>query len=199
MSRLSKLTAAVLLAGASASASAWWGGPFSSWAEDFFGDIGFSFNFSMSGTGRGVGRAYDYYGPYAYPYEGVPVPAQGYAPAGLTPEQQKALAERQAQALQQAVEAQRHFAEQLAAQPRPDRATGPDHLPGFEPFSPARGAVDPMRRMTNEPDAALAKTKSELEARREASRKRAQERREALEQRLRTATPWQEGTEQKNI
>ena len=127
MNKLSKIAVAVALAGASVSASAWWG-PFNSWGNDGFGDGWFDFNVSARAHGRGHGwnRYYDSYGPYAYgpwvaPYGAyAPVTAPVY---GITAEQQsalqeqhKAIAEQQQKALQQAVEAQRKLAEQIAAQ-----------------------------------------------------------------------------------
>jgi len=133
MNRFSKLALAAALVGASASASAWWGGPFSSWGDDFFGDGWGDFSLNVSGGGHGWGRGYnryyDYYGPYwggygPYGY-GAPFAPYGFAPAvpalteeqrAAATEQQKAFAEQQAQMLQQAVEAQRKFAEQFAAQ-----------------------------------------------------------------------------------
>lgn len=115
------LVAAFAMAGITSSANAWWGGPFNSWFDDFFGaNGGFSFSFSMSGSGHGRGwnRYYDYQGPYGYPYAGTYAPpGYGYPETAMTPEQQSDAQQRQAQALQQAVEAQRHFAEQMGQQP----------------------------------------------------------------------------------
>jgi Sulphur globule protein len=123
MSKIAQVVVAVVLGGASISANAWWGGPFAEWANDFFSDAGFDFNFSFSvrGSGHDWGRGYDYYGPYGYPYWGAYRPMT-YGPPGpvLSDEQRKVLQDQQTQALQQAVEAQRRFAEQLAhQQPRP--------------------------------------------------------------------------------
>jgi hypothetical protein len=124
MNRLSKIAMAAALAGASVSASAWWG-PFNSWGNDAFGDGWFDFNVSAHAHGRGHGwnRYYDYYGPYAYgpwaaPYVpgAVPFYAMTEEQQNVLQEQHKAIAEQQQKALQQAVEAQRKLAQQFAAQ-----------------------------------------------------------------------------------
>ena len=150
MKKLSKIAMAVALAGASVSASAWWG-PFNSWGNDGFGDGWFDFNVSARAHGRGHGwsRYHDYYGPYAYGPWAAPYGA--YAPAtvpfyGMSeeqrsalPEQHKALAEQQQKALQQAVEAQRKLAEQFAAQqprqPEQWQAKGLDRLASDDFFA----------------------------------------------------------------
>ena len=86
MNKIVKITAIAALLGASASASAWWGGPgSSSWGDNFFGDGFGDFNMSMNTRASGWGRGHGYnhyaphYGPYAYgPY--------GYgAPYGVAP------------------------------------------------------------------------------------------------------------------
>jgi hypothetical protein len=122
MSKIAKVVVAVVLGGATASANAWWGGPFSEWVNDFFGDAGFNFNFgfSMHGSGHGWGRGYDYYGPYGDPYWSAYRPL-AYSPPGpmLSEEQREARERQQNQTLQEAVEAQRRFAEQALRQPPP--------------------------------------------------------------------------------
>ncbi len=86
MNNIVKITAVAALLGASASASAWWGGPgWSNWADEFFGDGFGDFNMNMnthtSGWGRGNG--YNYYAPYYAPYAYGPY---GYgAPYGVAP------------------------------------------------------------------------------------------------------------------
>jgi hypothetical protein len=127
MNKLSRIAMAAALAGASVSASAWWG-PFNSWGNDGFGDGWFDFNVSAHAHGRGHGwnRYHDYYGPYAYgpwaapygPYGpgALPVYAMTEAQQSVLQEQHKAMAEQQQKALQQAVETQRKLAEQFAAQ-----------------------------------------------------------------------------------
>lgn len=112
MKTISKLMAAAVMTAASVSAQAWWGGP-NSWNDGFFGDGGFDFHMSASAHGNGWNRYHNGYAPY-----------YGYAPYGatapaLSAEQQKAFAEQQAQAFEQAREAQRQFAEQMA-QSRPE-------------------------------------------------------------------------------
>lgn len=89
MTKITKIVAITALLGASASASAWWGGPGStSWFDDFMGDGWGDFNMNMStqthGWGRGRGYGYNYYGPYGYPY-GVPYAAPYGAPYGVAP------------------------------------------------------------------------------------------------------------------
>ena len=89
MNKIVKIISLAALLGASASASAWWGGPWggwpgsSGWGDDWFGDGWGDFNISMSGGGRGWGRNryYDYYGPWwggPYGYGGYPY--GGYYP-----------------------------------------------------------------------------------------------------------------------
>lgn len=84
--------AAGVLACATVSASAWWGGPgFGSWADDFAGNgsADFSMSMSMGGSGRGWGRGwnrnYDYYGPYGYQNYGYGAPLQADAPKPVAP------------------------------------------------------------------------------------------------------------------
>ncbi|CAK0771196.1 putative Transcriptional regulator [Gammaproteobacteria bacterium] len=119
MRHLTKLTAAVVLATASLTANAWWGMPGHAFDDNFFGDGDFSFSVSMSGRGSGWNRYADYYGPYGY------APYGAYVPVALTAEQQKALQSQQKawldahnQAVQQAVEAERQFMDQLAKHPK---------------------------------------------------------------------------------
>lgn len=100
MNKIYKIAAAFVLIAASASASAWWGNPVSSFTDEFFGDGAADGNFSMSmnasanthASGRGYGYGHNRYynGPYAYgPYAyapnaypyGAPVPAVPAAPA----------------------------------------------------------------------------------------------------------------------
>ena len=98
MNKIVKIAAATALIAASASASAWWGGPFTTFTDEFFGDgVGDGyFDMNMSANTRTSARGYGYnryfsgpyaYGPYAYPYPPVapvapaaPV-AQAQAPA----------------------------------------------------------------------------------------------------------------------
>lgn len=221
MNKISKMAAVVALAGFTASASAWWGGPFSGWGNDFFSDGGFSFSFSAHGSGHGWGRPYDYYGPYGYPYWGGYVPTTGYpyavAPA-LSDEQvaaiegqQKVYAEQQAQMLQQAVEAQRKFVEQMAqrqtsigkqVQQGGYDPLSVDPLAGFDPFSmDPLAANDPMTPAHLEDwiaqsDAEYEKAKAESQARREAFQKRVQERRETTQQRSNSYTRWSSAEQQ---
>lgn len=132
MNKITSIASAVVLASASMSASAWWGG------DDFFGDGFFGFDMSMSAGGSGSSRYHSLYGPYGwgpyaapygygypYPYgytaptatEGTTAPAPTYSQfpgqpdpttvANWYAEQQKAMA--------QAMETQRQFAEQVAA------------------------------------------------------------------------------------
>jgi hypothetical protein len=89
MNKIAKILLLAALLGASASASAWSGGPWggwpgsSSWADDWFGDGWGDFNLSMSGGGRGWGsnRHYNHHGPWwggPYGYGGYPY--AGYSP-----------------------------------------------------------------------------------------------------------------------
>lgn len=161
MKKINTALLALAMAAFSTSSGAWWGGPFSSWADDFFGDGWFSFSFSMGGGahGRGDGRYYDHYAPYGYPYGGAYTPAYGYPEA--TPEQQ-AEAQRQ---LQQAVEAQRRLAEQMARQPGLNSGKG-----SFE-------------QMTQESDARYEQAGAESQSQRDVMDKRAEQRRLEREQR----------------
>lgn len=90
MTKILKIAAITALLGASASASAWWGGPgSSSFMDDFFGDGAGDFNFSMNTSTHGWGRSryfdnYGYgYGPYAYGPYGYSVPYGVVAPYGV--------------------------------------------------------------------------------------------------------------------
>ena len=92
MNNLVKITAIAALLSASATASAWWGGPGStSFMDEFFGDGAGDFNMNMNTSTRGWGRGYGhnaytpYYGyaPYGYgaPYGyAAPVPPVAQAP-----------------------------------------------------------------------------------------------------------------------
>lgn len=123
MKKIATLVAAAALSTVSMTASAWWGGPFNGLGDGFGnGDASFSMNFSGRSRFSGYGDGYGYNQPYyGYPYQGA------YAPvAPLTEEQQQAMeqqqrafAEQQAKAMQDAVEAQRKFAEEFTMQPQP--------------------------------------------------------------------------------
>jgi len=81
MNKIVKIAAATALVAASASASAWWGGPFTSMTDEFFGDgVGNGdFNMSMNANTQAHGRGFSnnrYYG-YRAPY--------GYGPYGYAP------------------------------------------------------------------------------------------------------------------
>jgi len=92
MNNLLRIATASALIVASASASAWWGGPVNNFADEFFGDgvADGSFNMSMNANTHTSGRGYGYnryysgpygYGPYAYPYAPVaPVAPVAQAP-----------------------------------------------------------------------------------------------------------------------
>jgi hypothetical protein len=221
MNKMTKVAAAVALAGVTASASAWWGGPFSGWGDDFFGDGWFNFSFSAHGSGRGWGRYYDYYGPwggpYGYPYAAAYAPVHTY-PQVLTEEQQaalqeqqKAAAEQHAQMLQKAVEAQREVAEQVARQQAElverMQSTGYDPM-SVDPFAGlAPYGADPaaqhdallppdVKALIERSDAEYAKVKADAQARREAYQKRAEERRQAIQERARD---WRFSAEQGSI
>ncbi len=91
MNKIAKIAAATALIAASASASAWWGGPFNSFSDQFFGDGAGDFNMNMSAnthtSGRGYGWNRSYYGPYAYGPHGypyAPVAPVAQAPATAT-------------------------------------------------------------------------------------------------------------------
>ncbi len=84
MNKIFKIAAATALIAVSASASAWWGNPVSTFADEFFGDGAangdFNFNMNANADTRAYGRGYhNYYGaPYGHgPY--------GYAPYGYAP------------------------------------------------------------------------------------------------------------------
>lgn len=211
MNRLAKMAVAAALAGVTASASAWWGGPFNGWGNDWFGNGGFDFNFSMGVGGHGASRYYDAYGPWGYPYGapywgGYAPPVYGYPYAApLTPEQQaalneqqKAFAEQQAKLLQQAVEAQRQFAQRL---PKPQGNTaGAWPVSGNDPLSSDPFATDlpqDFKAMMEQSDAAYQQAKDRNQARREAYRKQVEERRELMK--TQRATPEAQAGEQKAI
>lgn len=124
MFKLASATA-LILSLCSLPSYAWWD---SNWADDFFGNgFGtgdFDFGFSMRGRGQGYGRGYGYDAPYwGYapyyrpPYHGAPGPAQTPPltdeQRATLAEQQKTIAEQQRKAFEQAVAAQREFAERL--------------------------------------------------------------------------------------
>jgi hypothetical protein len=85
MNKIVKLATAATFVAASASASAFWGGPFNSFADDFFGNgMGdgngdFSMNMNANANTHTTARGYGYNRYYGYnaPYYGVPY---GYAP-----------------------------------------------------------------------------------------------------------------------
>jgi hypothetical protein len=122
MHKFSQIAAAVVLLTSSIIAHAWW----DNWNDDFFGDGfssgGFDFGFSMGS--RGYARGYE--GPYwGYaPYHRSP---PYYVAPSLTEAQRKALAAQQQKAFEQAVTAQRKFAESLnrerMAPPAPELPT----------------------------------------------------------------------------
>ncbi len=83
MNKIVKIATATALIAASATASAWWGGPMSSFTDEFFGDgVGngdFNMNMSANADTQAYGRGYSnnrYYG-YDAPY--------GYGPYGYAP------------------------------------------------------------------------------------------------------------------
>jgi len=140
--------AAIAMLGTTGAASAWWGGPLETWFDDFLGgDAWFSFSFSMNGSARGSGwnRYYDYYGPYGYPYAGAYAPpVYGYPQASsMAPEQQAEAQQHQARVLQQAVEAQRRFAERMVQHPQTETSPkkGVGDASGLEPASPVKGPL----------------------------------------------------------
>lgn len=222
MTRFSQIATAVALAGVTASASAWWGGPFSGFGNDFWGDGGFSFSFSARGSGHGWGRYYDYYGPYgpyaygpySHPYLGGYAPATYGYPLAMSEERRAAVAQQQTTMLQQAVEAQRQFAEQIAQQQTALasqwQTAGYDPLSvdpfaGFDPFSSeplaASGTFMPsyVKELIEQSDAEFEKAKARNQARRDAFQKRVQERREAMQQRIPDFAPWAEQAADKSI
>jgi len=81
MNKIIKIAAATALVAASASASAWWGGPMTSFTDEFFGDGAADGAFNMHANanahayGRGNGYGYNryYQAPYAYGPYGYPV------------------------------------------------------------------------------------------------------------------------------
>ncbi len=85
MKKISQIALATTLAAASASASAWWGGPFTSVADDFFGTFfgegNFSFNMNVNARAHGRGHAYGYNRYYHAPYAYVPIAPPASAPA----------------------------------------------------------------------------------------------------------------------
>lgn len=98
MNKIIKIAAATALIAASASASAWWGGPFTTFTDEFFGDgvADGTFDMNMNASTRTFGRGYGYnryvdgpyaYGPYGYPYAPVaPVaPLAPVAPVAQAP------------------------------------------------------------------------------------------------------------------
>lgn len=197
MHKLTQIAVAAALAGTTASASAWWGGPFNGWGNDWFGDGWFDFNVSMGAGGRGFSRYHDGHGPWGYPY-GAPFwgayapPVYGYPHAVVaTPEQQaalseqqKAFAEQQTKLLRQAVEAQRQFAEQLAKSSQGVPAALP--IGGVDPLSSDPFAMDvppDFKAMMEQSDAAYKEAKERNQARRDAYWKQVKERRELMKTR----------------
>ena len=101
MNKIAKIAAATALVAASASASAWWGGPMSSFTDEFFGDGNadgaFDMSFSANANTRASGRGYGYgqnryynapyaYGPYGYGHPYAPVaPVAPAAPVAQAP------------------------------------------------------------------------------------------------------------------
>ena len=87
MKTLARTTSAAILAVASASASAWWGGPFNTITDDLFGDswgaLDMNLNVGTHTSGRGSGWNHNYSGPYAYGPYGYTLypPAVPQAPA----------------------------------------------------------------------------------------------------------------------
>jgi hypothetical protein len=132
-------------------------------------------NFSGRGHGRGHGRGYGYgydhpyygYAPYGYSPYGYGVPV---APAvGLTEEQQKAIADQQAQMIENMQKAQQQAAEFYAKQPVP--AFGAQPTMFEDPF---------IRQMDAEHEARI----KEMDARMEEARKAADLRRKEAEERF---------------
>ena len=97
MKKIATAAAIAALLGASATASAWWGGPWGgspwgggygdrNWMNDMFGDGMFDMNMNASGRGSGYNRFYDRgyygYGPYGY---GAPYGYGGYPYGGGYP------------------------------------------------------------------------------------------------------------------
>ena len=101
MNKIAKIAAATALVAASASASAWWGGPMSSFTDEFFGDGNadgaFDMSFSANANTRASGRGYGYgqnryynapyaYGPYGYGHPYAPIaPVAPAAPIAQAP------------------------------------------------------------------------------------------------------------------
>lgn len=121
MTKHASIVAAIVLGVFSVSSYAWWD---NNWTDDFFGDgFGagdFDFGFSLHGRGHGDGHGYGYNAPYwGYapyyrpPYYAAPAPALTEAQQAAMAEQQKTVTEQQQKAFQQAVAAQREFAERL--------------------------------------------------------------------------------------
>ena len=85
MKKIMKVTAIAGLLAASASANAWWGGPFNNgygnnWMNDMFGNGNGDMNFSMNARARGNGYGYGRGNGYGYQN-----PYYGYAPYGYAP------------------------------------------------------------------------------------------------------------------
>ena len=201
MKKIATVISAVSMVVASASVSAWGWGPFgndgynngynnrsgngsgSGYGDgEFDGDFGFSMNMSGRGNGRGNGRGYGngYNGynsnnGYGYAPYGAPV-----APAVMTEEQQKAIADQQAaiaaqqaQFVAQMQNAQKQAAEFHANNPAPVYSA-----------QPAMYGDDFMRKMEEEHVARVKEMDARMEASRKAAEQRHQEARERFEARM---------------
>ena len=99
MNKIIKIAAATALVAASASVSAWWGGPMTSFTDEFFGDGvadgAFNMNMNANANTRAYGRGHGYgynryygapyaYGPYGYPHAPV-APIAPIAPVAQAP------------------------------------------------------------------------------------------------------------------
>jgi hypothetical protein len=191
MTQSKLVAAAVAMALFSLAAHAWWD---NIWTDDYFGDgIGagdFGFGFSLRGRGQGYGRGYAYdtpywgYAPYYPPYYAAP------APPPLTEqqraamvEQQKAYAEEQKKAFQQAVAAQREYAERLSREmmaPAPELPA--DIKQRMQQHEAQREALLRGRESSYSPDPQPANSNEELYRRREDAQMRHGERLNKLQQ-----------------
>ncbi len=120
MKKISKVLAAMAILGTSATASAWWGGPFNGLGNGFGNGSGdFNFGFSarsnVAARGYGNGNGYGYNAPY-YGYAPYGYAPYGYAPPAPAPvmseEQRKSMIDAQAAAAKQA---QTAYTQQLEA------------------------------------------------------------------------------------
>ena len=184
MKKIATVLSAASLAVISASVSAWgWGdnGYNNGWGNngygdgDFDGDFGFNMNFSGHGNGRGYGNGYNGYNgqngygyaPYGYAPYGAPV-----APAIMTEEQQKAIADQQAKYIEDMQNAQKQAAEFYANRPAP--------VYGVQP---AMYGDDFMKKMEEEHAARVKEMNARMEESRKAAEKRHQEALERFEAR----------------